>query len=408
MSQLLPNQQTARAHLLPHKVGALFMKMGTGKTRVAVELVNSVPELDLAVYIAPLRSIVPTEPNVTSIKEEVAKWGGFHAKETIFIGVETIGQSDRQYLKLFAKLQVTPKCFLICDESIKIKNLTAKRTQRLLELSQMTEYKLILNGSPVTRDLLDLYPQMQFLSPKILNMSLPQFKDTFCKYTRITKRFGGYREYTKEFITGYENIDYLYSIIGNYIYECDLDLQVRQLYTEKRYTIDSEAKEEYSRLKNKYLDDEKLMAMNNNIFLEMTMKMQHEYCCTESKFESVAEWLKTYDESKTIIFCKYIDSADECRRRFPKATVLNYKTGAFSLNLQHLPYTVYFDRTFDYGDVIQASHRNYRTGQEYDVRYLNLTGDVGLENMMKDNNDKKLSMAEYFKTISKKQLKEVL
>ncbi|GAP73077.1 hypothetical protein SAMD00024442_6_36 [Candidatus Symbiothrix dinenymphae] len=405
---LLPNQSIARRHLLPRKVGALFMKMGTGKTRVAIELVNSVADLDLVVWVGPLRTIEPIASEIPTIKEEIAKWGGFLAKEVLFIGAETIGQSDRKYLQLYNRLRTAWKAFVVIDESIKIKNLTAKRTQRMIELSEMTEYKLILNGTPMTRDLLDLYPQMNFLSPKILNMSLPEFKDTFCKYTRITKRFNGYKAFQKEFITGYENIDYLYSLIGHYIYECDLDLQVRQLYSEKHYTIGDDEKAEYYRLKGKYLDDEKLMMLNNNIFLEMTMKMQHEYCCTESKFEAVAEWLKEYDESKSIIFCKYINSADECRRRFPKATVLNYKTGSLSLNLQHLPYTVYFDKTFDYGDVVQSSHRNYRTGQEYDCRYLDLTGDVGLETLIKNNNDKKISMTEYFKKISKEQLKEIL
>lgn len=54
MSNLLPKQSQAFTKLLTNKVGALFMKMGTGKTRVAVELVNTVADLDLVVYIAPL------------------------------------------------------------------------------------------------------------------------------------------------------------------------------------------------------------------------------------------------------------------------------------------------------------------------------------------------------------------
>lgn len=402
------NQEKALAHRSEWKVGALFMKMGTGKTRVAVELVNQVPNLDLVVYIAPLRIIAPTDPNIQPIENEVQKWGGFKAKETIYMGVETIGQSDRKYLQLYKKIATTWKVFLIVDESIKIKNIEAKRTQRLLTISEMVGQKLILNGEPVTRDLLDLYPQMNFLDPRILNMSFSEFKNTFCKYTTITKRFGGYKEYSKSFITGYENIDYLYSLIGQYVFECDLELQIQQLYENAYYTIDDEAKNEYYRLKTTYLDDEKLMMLNNNIFLELTQKMQHEYCCTESKFEAVREWFKKYPEEKSIIFVKYIRSAEECKKRFPKATVLNYKTGSYGLNLQHLPYTVYFDKTFDYGDVVQSKHRNYRMGQEQDCRYLNLTGDVGLETLIDENNRKKINMSEYLKKISREQLRAKL
>jgi len=406
---LLDNQTKALAHRQQWKVGALFMKMGTGKTRVAVELVNQVPDLDLVVWVAPLRSIEPLDESLPSVKDEINKWGGFNAKKVIYIGVETIQASDRKYLQLYRKISETWKCFIVVDESIKIKNENAKRTKRLLELSQMVEHKLILNGEPVTKDLLDLYSQMNFLDPEILNMSLAEFKDTFCKYTTVTRTSSGYgRSYSKSFITGYENIDYLYSLIGQYVFECDLELQVQQLYETRHYTIDVEAKAEYYRLKTKYLDNELLMIKNNNIFLELTMKMQHGYCCTEDKFKIVADWFKTYSEEKSIIFCKYIASTDECRKRFPTATVLNYKTGSYSLNLQHLPYTVYFDKTFDYGDVAQSRHRNYRTGQTMDCRYLNLTGDVGLERMIDDNNLKKIGMSEYLKKISREQLKKDL
>lgn len=403
---LLPHQKKAYTKHLSNKVGALFMKMGTGKTRVALELVNAVPDVDLVVWIGPLRSIKPINESILSIKDEVAKWGGFNAKEVVYIGVETIGQSDRQYLQLYKKIATTWKTFIVVDESIKIKNHTAKRTRRLLELGKMVEYKLILNGEPITRDLLDIWPQFQFLSPEILRMHLAEFKNTFCKYTTITNRFGTYRQYTKEFITGYENIDYLYSLIGEYVYECDLELNVEQIFETAEYELSKDEMETYQYFKTTYLDNEKLMMMNNNIFLEMTQKMQHGYSCSEEKFEIVEDWIK--DESKTIIFCKYIASAEACKKRFPQATVLNYKTGSMSLNLQDKPYTVYFDQTFDWGDVVQSQHRNFRTGQENDCRYLRLIGNVGLENLIYQNNRKKLGMSEYLKKISREQLKEIL
>lgn len=403
---LLYQQHQAKTKLIDYKVGALFMQPGTGKTRVAVELVNEIPDIDLVVWIGPLRSIKPLDDSIQSIKNEVDKWGGFKAKEVVYMGVETIQSSDRQYLQLYSKIQTSWKPFIIVDESIKIKNHEAKRTKRLLELGKMVEYKLILNGEPITRDLLDVWAQFQFLDPEILNMPITQFKNTFCKYTTITKSFSSYKQYTKTFITGYENIDYLYSLIGEYVYECDLELNVKQVFETKSFLLAEDEYEEYKYFKEKYLDDEKLQMMNNNIFLEMTQKMQHAYCITEDKFNQVNEWIE--DESKTIIFCKYIASADACRDRYPKATVLNYKTGSLGLNLQDRPYTVYFDQTWDWGDVVQSQHRNYRTGQLNDCRYLKLVGNVGLESLIHKNNQKKVGMSEYFKSISRKELHDVL
>ncbi|WP_228376032.1 SNF2-related protein [Chryseobacterium aquaticum] len=369
-------------------------------------MVNAVPEIDLVVWIAPLSSIKPKDHRLPSIKEEIEKWGGFNCQNIIYKGIETIQSSDRAYLEIYNALQSSVTPFIIVDESIKIKNFDAKRTKRVLEFGKMAEYKLILNGEPITKDLLDIWAQFNFLDPEILNMSLAEFKNTFCKYTTVTKRFSGFKEYSKTFITGYENIDYLYSLIGEYVFECDLELNVKQIFETEKYELSEEEKESYNFIKENYLDNEKLLMMNNNIFLEMTQKMQHGYCCSKKKFEIVSNWIT--DESKTIIFTKYIASAEECKKRFPKSTVLNYKTGSLSLNLQELPNTVYFDGTFDWGDVIQSQHRNYRTGQENDCRYLKLIGNVGLESLIEKNNEKKIGISEYLKKISKEQLKEIL
>ncbi|GIZ08393.1 hypothetical protein FUMI01_11200 [Flavobacterium sp. UMI-01] len=383
------------------------MKMGTGKTRVTVELVNAIEKVDLVVWVGPLRSIKPLDERTPSIKEEIAKWGGFNCQNVVYVGIETLQSSDRTYLQLYKQIATAWRCVLIVDESIKIKNHDAKRTQRLITFSRMVEYKFILNGEPITRDLLDIWAQFHFLDPEILNMSLSEFKNTFCKYTTITKSFPGtHKSYTKEFITGYENIDYLYSLIGEYVFECDLDLNIQKIFETKTFSLSDDEQKEYNYIKETYLDDEKLMAMNNNIFLEMTQKMQHSYSCSEEKFEVVEDWIT--DESKTIIYCLYVVSFEACKARFPDALVLNYKTGSLSLNLQERPYTVYFDQTFDWGDVSQSQHRNYRTGQENDCRYLRLVANVGLGKLYFDNNQKKLGISEYFKSISKKQLKKIL
>lgn len=402
---LTTNQSKAKAKLLPYKVGALFMEPGTGKSRVAIELVNSVPEVDYVLWVGPFQSI---KNEVDGIKPELAKWGGFNCQNVRLVGIETLQSSDRTYLQIRSELEAAHCPFIIVDESLKIKNADAKRTKRLLDFSQMAEYKVILNGTPITRNLLDIYSQMEFLSPKILNMSLPEFKNTFCEYTRVTKYFGGHKSYTKEFITGYENIDYLHNLIRYYVYECDLSLSINAYYNEINYTIDDVCINEYNRLKEKYLDNEMLQWKNNNIFLEMTQKMQHVYATCENKIAAVKELFENIDESKTIIFCKYISSQEACRKHFPKATILSYQKEAYSLNMQHLNQTVYFDKVWDLALRLQSGRRTFRTGQEYDCRYWDLTGNVGLESLIDKNINKKVSMSEYLKKITKEQLKSEL
>ena len=161
-------------------------------------------------------------------------------------------------------------------------------------------------------------------------------------------------------------------------------------------------------MKEKYLDDETLELKNNNIFLEMTQKMQHSYCCTQSKFDVVDKLFEDIPQEKTIIFCKYVSSRDACAKRYPKSMVLSYQKESMGLNLQNFNYTIYFDKIWDLALRIQSGRRTFRTGQEYDCKYYDLTGDVGLEYLIDNNIRKKVSMTEYFKGKTKEQLKEVL
>lgn len=404
MQALLKNQINKIEKFFELKVGADFGEPGTGKTRSTLELVKA-SEATLCVWIAPYGTIHPPEGQI-GIKEEVAKWGGLGI-ETMFIAPETISSSDRQYLQLYAKLQVSLCTFMVVDESLKIKNWDAKRTRRIIELSKMCEYKMILNGTPISRNLLDLWAQMEFLSPLILKMSQAEYKNTICEYTTVKKRIG-YRWYQKEFITAYHNVDYLFSIIEPYVYDCNLDLEVGKQYIDLNYDLSSENKEEYQFLKTKYLDDENLQWKNNNIFLEMTMKMQHLYCCTEDKFFVLDEFLKTVDRKKVIIYRKFIESEIELKKRYPDIPIMSIQSHSMSLNMQQYNITVYWDKTWDYAVIDQSAHRTYRTGQDEACRFVQMHGNVNLENLMQENNITKGKLLRYFKNKGYKELMQKL
>lgn len=392
------NQNNAKDHLKGWKVGALFMEAGTGKTRVAMEIVNSSP-CDEIFWVGPLRTLKNTQ-------DEIEKWGGFNIP-AVYCGIESIQASDRIYLDFRSKVEQSSKPFIVVDESLKIKNYEAKRTKRLLEIGHMAQYKLILNGTPMSRNILDMWTQMQFLSPLIINMTLGQFKDTFCCYTTITKK-RGYKSYYREFITGFENVDYLYSLIREYVYQCDLNLKITQNYHTLYYELSEEEKMIYNDIKDEFLSYEMMDIWNNNIFMAMTQKMQHSYCCSSSKIEMIKELFKTIHEENTIIFCKFVDSRKLCEKVFPKAKVLSFQKDAFGLNLQEYNHTIYFDKVWDYALMTQSSRRTYRTGQEYDCFYYDLTGNVGLESLIDRNISKKISITEYFKKVTKEELNKVL
>lgn len=395
---LTQQQQAAIEHLNEWRVGALFMEPGTGKTRAAMTLINSSPATD-CFWVGPLRTF-------PAVQAEMAKWGGMKMPTSCW-GVETIGQSDRIYMNLVNEVERSRVPFIIVDESLKIKNADAKRTRRLLELSKRAEWKLVLNGTPVSKNLLDMWSQMEFLSPKILGMSLAQFKRTFCSITTVTKRIGSWK-HSREYITGMENVDYLHSLIRHYVYECDLHMNIEQKWHTRYYFIGDDNRERYQNIKEDYLSDEMLEWRNNNIFFAMTTEMQMAYAQDANKLRCVRDILTERDAKRTIIFCRYIASAELCRKEFPECEVLTIQKSGIGLNLQQYDTTIYFDKVWDYALYIQSTRRTFRTGQEQDCHYYELTGDVGLEHMIDRNIRKKVSMSEYLKKVTKEELRKAL
>lgn len=400
MLPLLDKQATAFEKLRRLKVGALFMDAGTGKTRVACELANSVPNLVNVIYVAPYRTI-HSDKIEESVVYEVERWGFNVPVE--FVGVESIQSSDRIYMETLEKINVNT--FLVVDESLKIKNHEAKRTKRLIAMGEKAGYRLILNGTPLSRNLLDLWAQMHFLSPKILGMNLTQFKNTFCEWVKLSKRIGQ-RSYSKEFIVEYHNLDYLYSLIQPYVFEADLELDVTKQYIQLDYEISQKTKEQYEWIKQKVLDDENLMYRSNNIFLELTQKMQHNYSCEQSKIDILTELVKKHPN--IVVVCKFVASTKLVKKHFPKITVLTYSKHTFGLNMQRFSRMVFFDKTWDYAMRIQMEGRIYRTNQTQPCYYYTLHGDVKLESLFEQNVDKKGKLLQRFKQLSMKQLKEVL
>ena len=389
----LKNQQLAFDKLSRLKVGALFSEMGTGKTKVALDLINSKSnKIDYILWICPF-----------SIKNEIIKerdkW--YPAMKIDVVGCETIGSSDRTYLEILKKV-TTSKTFIVVDESLKIKNINAKRTRRIIEFGEYAQYKLILNGTPITKNVIDLYTQMEFLSPKILKMSFNQFKNTYCEYYIRGK--------LKGMVKKQHNIEHLISLIEPYIFDCDLDIEAKKMYYNYFYDVDTF---QYSKLKNELLE-----GIANIDFFVLTTKLQQFY--TTYKEEMLKELLGQIND-QVIIFVKYLDSIpagankivgdmntkerkqviDKFERGDFKELYITYGCGSYGLNLQFCRNIIFAEHCFDYSQRIQAEARIYRIGQNYDVNYYNLWCNVGLEKMIQSSLNKKSNLLNEIKKVKK-------
>lgn len=380
MIPLSVNQKLAVKKLERLRVGALFMEPGTGKTRAAVELINS-SKTDYVLFIVPFQ----TKKN---IKKELIKW---RLKPKYRIeGVESLSNSDRLYLELLDEVKHAKRAFIIVDESLKIKNIHAKRTERVMRLGKLAYYRLILNGTPISKNILDLYPQIEFLSPKILNMRYIEFWD---KFVESETRIDGYSQYT--IVKDSVNIPYLYSLIEPYVFEAKLKLGIDKNEHCIDYIVDDpqaywDAKEEML---------QKIEFMGDVDFLAMTQKMQHSYSLDTAHIQQCEDLVANL-KRKTIIFVKYLDTKAELTKRFPTCRVITYGKGSLGLNLQEYKNIIFYEKTWDYAQLEQAKRRIYRLGQSENVNYYFLTGNLGLEKMIDNSITKKTTLLNLFKETS--------
>lgn len=398
MQALLNSQSGALEKLQRLRVGALFMEAGTGKTRTAMELVRH-EQPDYCLWLTPFQ----IKGNLLT---EIDKWGGLHCE---IQGIESLSSSDRLYLELRTKLETSKNAFVVVDESLKIKNNSAKRTKRIIDIGKFAKCRLILNGTPISRNLIDLHTQMDFLSPKILKMEPPEFKNKFVEYVTITYHSRGYgRSYQREFIKRYHNLDYLYSVIEPYVFESSLSISIGKQHIDLSYSLTDEEMQEHNRLKEKYLDDKMLMARNNNIFLELTQKMQHNYSLSPEKFAIVDGLLKDIDPAKILIYAKYIDTQEALKKHYSGIRIMSIGKHSYGLNLQDYNRIVFWDKTWDYAQREQIEHRVFRTGQKQECIYYDLTGDAGLDQMMNSSIARKEKLLNDFKHKTIEELKQEL
>lgn len=387
----------------------MFMDKGSGKTKVALDLMASRKhKVDYFLWICP-NSIISTG----DFEEEHQKW---HPELDIdVISYEAISMSDRRYLETYNKV-VSHSTFIVADESLFIKNSEAIRTQRILKLGMESEYRLILNGTPIAKNVLNLWPQMQFLSPKILNMTYNEFKNTYCEYY-IRGRLKG-------MVKKQYNIPHLISLIRPYIFDCELDLNVSKRFYKYEYSMEADELEEYEEIKQQFLQD--YVKYDNLSFLALAQKLQACYCGCRGKQALLNETIRQIDD-KVIVYVKYLKSIPpgslsihggmnrQERTAVKKAfkasekgvLYITYGCGSHGLNLQLCKHTIFADHTFDYEKRDQAEGRTYRMGQDYDTSYYDLNCNIGLERFIQGSCDKKIRLLdEIKKEIEKKGVEE--
>lgn len=171
--------------LKEHGFAGLFAEVGTGKTKIALDTWSyNKSRMNHLVIVCP-KSLISTwikQINVhTDIPESrIFRWdklsktrNGHSTLELLhtisqfvfLINVEAFQFENTLVDKLMLNLAKNPG-FMVIDESVKIKEPSAKRTKRLIKYGKLFAYKMIMTGTEISAGPQSLYSQFRFLQDK--------------------------------------------------------------------------------------------------------------------------------------------------------------------------------------------------------------------------------------------------
>ena len=143
---------------------------------------------------------------------------------------------------IFEKLEEFNADLIIADESQRIKTHDAEQSKAMHQLGDKAPFKLILSGTPVQNNALDLYSQYRFLDPMVFGKNFYQFRNKYCV-------MGGFN---RKQIVAYKDLDALikkeHSIAYRVTKEEALDLP-EQTFETRYITLNPKERKLYDQIK---------------------------------------------------------------------------------------------------------------------------------------------------------------
>jgi SNF2 family DNA or RNA helicase len=263
------------------KFVGLWWEMGLGKTKTALDIAAwkyLAGEID-AVLVVTLKNLIDVWTEIEAEKHgavpfTAAFWNqnrvefgmrGLIEKEGLIIAAINFDSIFQKKGMAFTRSLLTSrKTFIVVDESQGIKNPSSARTKALLKLGPLAVARMILTGTPMLSSPLDIWSQMEFLSPSILKMKFREFKSTYA----IEEELGGitHEEWvynpatgksTKQtvptkIVVGYKKLEDLRSRIGPHVSRLTkaekLDLPPKVYMPTRTYELTPEARKAYKQM----------------------------------------------------------------------------------------------------------------------------------------------------------------
>jgi superfamily II DNA or RNA helicase len=412
---------------------AYFMEMGTGKTKVIIDVaayLYSIGEIDTLFIIS--KNGVHVQWLTEQVPLHMPEWTNYRCAPPLYTSLgkrdeaavnETLGHKglkvfsiNRDALsspngeKRVASILLKTRALFAVDESTGFKNISAFRTKALMRLRKLARYRRIASGAPITKGVEDLYAQMMFISDDVFPVS---------SYAGFTSRYCKMGGYEGREVVGYQNLEDLQKCIDPYSYrvlkrDC-LDLP-EKVYEERIVDLIPEQRKMYKEMANDLLVEmqsgqmvgalnvaaslSKLQQITSGFLIDSEGKIAWR-AEPNPRIKVLLDVIEEAGSAQAIVWCRFREDVEAVKAALKNATVslseyhgglssdekeankLDFVTGRSQvliatqaadsgLNLQNAALAIYYSNSFDADFRWQSEDRIHRIGQKNTCAYVDL------------------------------------
>ena len=327
---------------------------------------------------------------------------------------------------IFEALQEFDADMIIADESQRIKTHDAAQSKAMHQLGDQARYKLILSGTPVQNNAIDIYSQYRFLDPTVFGKNFYQFRNRYAI-------MGGFN---RRQIVGYKDMDDLirreHSIAFRITKEEAIDLP-EQTFEVRHIQMDKKLADLYQRIKrDSYAEIETGGQITATTVLTKLLRLQQlaggflvtddaakPQLVSTAKLEALSDIAQDYvvdGGKKLVIFARFVPEVKaiidlmkkvlpdrkkavsiygEIKKEDRAAIVQQFQTdpdtvvfvgqidtAGTGVTLTAADTCVYYSKNFNYAAYEQSLSRIHRIGQRNTCTYIDLVMEKTVDEMI--------------------------
>lgn len=431
------HQLKALNYLYERDTAALYTDMGTGKTKVMIDLIVNrgfrrvlitctskgcavwerefKKHSDIQTEFVYNLSGVPTAKKVQLIKEAPLKQFLLDKTNTLIFICNYEGVWREPFARTLLTKKVGIDC-VICDESHKIKSPGSKCSRYLTKIGKHVPHRYLVTGTPMAENPEDIYAQYKFLDPRIFGTNLDAFREQY--ENPDLKMSANIGHWIVDKNNPYKNMEELHDKMFSCAFKADSSVKLpAQRNIIYKFPISKKAEKAYKELEKEGVLEYKAGDLVVENILNMSMRKQQilsgfvpvisdegekRYVNIDnSRAEALQELLEGLPpDEPVVVFARYKkdlrviqqvceklhrgaselsgghDTEPDWQAGKTSVLAVQFSSGSESVDFTRARYCIYYSHTVSLAQYLQSKKRIHRPGQTRSVVYYHLVAQL--------------------------------